>query len=176
MFCHMVRKINFIFYFLFFYLPNCESPLVNLAPWWSTMHLSELRCTLLSYATLLNYAAYCWALCCTLLSYPATYWHSQHPFFELRCTLWATLHPLSYAAPHWAFLYSNKLYHTLLSYTALSAELRCTLLSYPPPPHTVTSCAMLPPAELRYTFWTMLHLTESRGTLLSYTSSYWATL
>jgi hypothetical protein len=86
---------------------NCGGPLVNVATWWATLHLSELRCTIFGYAALLNYTAYCWALCCTLLSYPASYWHSLHPLFELCCTLWATLHPLSYAAPHWAALHSN---------------------------------------------------------------------
>ena len=114
---------------------NCGGPLVNVAPWWATLHLSELRCTLYSYAALLNYTAYCWALCCTLLSYPASYWHSLHPFLsyaapsELHCTLWATLHPtelsfilMSYTTPYWA--------------TPIpAAELRCTLLSYPP--HTL---------------------------------------
>jgi hypothetical protein len=34
---------------------------------------------------------------------------------------------------------------------------------------------MLYLSELRYTFWAMLHLTEPRGTLLSYAAPYWAT-
>jgi hypothetical protein len=78
---------------------------------------------------------------------------------ELCCTpLSCACILLSYTTPYWATLHP--------------VELCCILLSYPPPPYW----AMLYSSELHCTFWAMLHLTEPRGTLLSYTAPYWATL
>jgi hypothetical protein len=92
----------------------------------TTLHPSELHCTLFIYTVPLSYTKYYWFIHrCTQLSYPAPYWALLHPFFELRCTLRATLRPLSHAAPHRVALHST--------------ELRCTLLSYlprPAPPRT----------------------------------------
>ncbi len=73
---------------------------------WSTMHSTEL--------------------CCTLLSYSAHYWAVLQPS-ELRCTLlsydklyWAMVHPPSYATPNWATINSNDLRCTLMSSTVSS--------------------------------------------------------
>ncbi len=146
----------------------------------------ELRCTLLRHTAYFRYAPYCWAIrCCILLSYPTPYWASLHPFLsdaapcELHCTLRVTLHPtvlrcilLNCAAFYWTTLHPTELYLTLLSYTAHfwatlhPAELRCTLLSYPPP-HTATYRVMVQPSKICHKFWSMLHITEPHGTLLS---------
>ncbi len=97
----------------------------NTAPFWATLHPTELRCILLSYA--------------------ASYWATLHPT-ELRCT------HLSYTEPSWAVIHPNELrcklvsYAALLSYAALfwamlhPTELRCIKLSY-----TAPSRAMMHP-------------------------------
>jgi hypothetical protein len=80
---------------------------------WTTLHPSELRCTLTE-------------LLCTPLSYAAPFWATLNPN-------WETLHP--------SFLRCilNELLCTLLSYAAPSratlhsSDLRCTLLSYAAP-------------------------------------------
>ncbi len=95
-------------------------------------------------------------LCCTLLSYAASYW----------ATL---LHPDLHAAPSGATLHPTELRCTFLCYTALS-ELGCSLL---------ICCATLHHTELRCTilsyaapYWATLHYTELRCTLLSYAAPY----
>jgi hypothetical protein len=110
---------------------------------WSILHLGERLCTFLSYAAPYFVMLHSWTMLHTAELYAAPYWATLQPTdihciiylsyaapSELHCTQWATLHPLSYAAPHWAALHSNLQYHTLLSYTAPAAELRCSLLSY----------------------------------------------
>ncbi len=86
---------------------------------WATLHLTELRRTLLSYALLLwaTHAASFRATLhpTTLLCYDAPCWSTLHPS-ELRRTLRAALHTielsctlLSYAAPYWATLHPSDL-------------------------------------------------------------------
>jgi hypothetical protein len=82
---------------------NCRCLLVFLSTW------------LFSKKYLNGSAAYCYALHCTILSYPAPYWTTLHPN-ELPSFFWAPLYPLSYTAP-------SELCCTPLSCT-------CILLSY----------------------------------------------
>ncbi len=151
----------------------------NVAPCWATLHLSEL------YAAPYLVMLHSWAMLHTAefyaALYPATYWHSQHPFLsfvalsQLHCTLWATMHPtelscilMSYTTPYWATL------HPLLSYTAPCwatppphtlqlAELCCTLLNNASPSEQCCT-------ELCFTLLSYALATQLWWTLLSYSA------
>ncbi len=83
-----------------------------------------------------------------------------------------SLYPLSYTAPSELCCTPLSCACILLSYntpywaTLHPVELWCRGLGHPLP----TYWAMLYPSEIHCTFWAMLHLTEPRGTLLSYTA------
>ncbi len=79
-------------------------------PCWATPHPTELRRTLLGYATLLIYAA--------PMSYAAPYWATPH-LTELRCTL------LCYAAPYWVTTHPTELCRTLMILFLLFKNLLC---------------------------------------------------
>ncbi len=115
------------------------------APCWTTLHPTELACSLLSYWATLH----CWA--------------TLHPS-ELRSTVlsyaaYATSYLLSYATSYWAKLYHTELRCSLTELSLHPTELRCTLLSY-----SVSYWAMLLPMELHCTllsyaapYWATLH-------------------
>ncbi len=114
----------------------------------ATLHPTELRCTLLSYASPSKQR-------CILLSYVAPAERSRTLLsYYARHELWfsfrATLHPMSYASPsellctllkqaalywatlhlqYWAPLYPSELISTLWAHSLHSIELGCTPLS-----------------------------------------------
>ncbi len=141
----------------------------------------------------MSYAAYCSAISCTVLSYPAPYWALLPSLF------WSPLYPLSYTAPSELCCTPLCCACILLSYntpfwaTLHPVELRCSLLSYTLSPRTTLHLlsdaaslshgalyrAKLQLTELRCT----LRPIEVRCTLLNYTASpyelahlHWATL
>ncbi len=134
--------------------------------------LAELLCNFLSYAAPYLVMLHSWAMLHTAEFYAALYWAALQPtdihsilFWASLCPLSATLHPLSYDAPHWAVLHSNELYHTLLS--------------YPPPPHTLQLAALCCTLLKNYASPSEQCCTELCFTLLSYavaTQLWWTLL